>query len=178
LLRYSIEDLMNDRPFPNATYTTHHMGMIFELAKRGELYMITQGAGGGYGDVLQRDPALVAADYRDDLISLRTVNEIYRVVLDPETGVVDAEATAAARDAERRARLGRGKPYAEFVQEWETDLPPANVPYYGSWQDRRVLFMGSQEATCPADAIVPVFMPDPRDVRIAQLEAKLAELQA
>jgi N-methylhydantoinase B/oxoprolinase/acetone carboxylase alpha subunit len=178
LLRYSIEELMNDRPFPNATYTTHHMGMVFELAKRGELYMITQGAGGGYGDLLERDPELVAADYRDDLISLRTVNDIYRVVLDPETGVVDAEATAAARDAERRARLERGKPYAEFVAQWETELPPADVPYFGSWNDRRVLHRGSQEDTCSADAIIPAMMPDPKDVRIAQLEAKLAQLQA
>jgi hypothetical protein len=154
------------------------MGMLFELANRGELYMITQGAGGGYGDVLERDPAAVAVDFRDDLISEQTAQNIYRVILDPETGVVDAEATAAARDAERRARLERGKPYAEFVAEWETDLPPADVPYYGSWNDRRVLFLGNQQTTCPADAIAPVYMPDPKDVKIAQLEAKLAELQS
>lgn len=178
LLRYSIEELMNDRPFPDAKYTTHHMGMLFELANRGELYMITQGAGGGYGDVLERDPAAVAVDFRDDLISLQTAENIYRVILDPETGVVDAEATAAARDAERRARLERGKPFAEFVSEWETDLPPADVPYYGSWNDRRVLFLGNQQSTCSADAIAPVYMPDPKDVKIAQLEAKLAELQS
>jgi N-methylhydantoinase B/oxoprolinase/acetone carboxylase alpha subunit len=178
LLRWSIEELMNDRPFPNATYTTHHMGMLFELANRGELYMITQGAGGGYGDVLERDPALVAADYRDNLISLETARNIYRVLLDPETGVVDAEATAATRDAERRGRLERGKPYAEFVAGWESDLPPADVPYYGSWNDRSVLYLGNQQTTCPADAIAPVFMPDPKDVRIAQLEAKIAALQA
>ncbi len=86
--------------------------------------------------------------------------------------------TSAAREAERRARLDRGKPYAEFVAEWETDLPPADVPFYGSWNDRRVLHRGTQEDTCPADAIVPVMMPDPKDVRIAALEAELAELQA
>ena len=32
------------------------MGLQFDVAKDGELYMISQGAGGGYGDVLERDP--------------------------------------------------------------------------------------------------------------------------
>jgi hypothetical protein len=89
---------------------------------------------------------------------------------------VDFDATAAARETERRARLERGKPYAEFVAEWETDLPPAGVPFYGSWNDRRVLHLGTPEETCPADAIRPVMMPDPKDVQIAALQAKIAEL--
>ncbi|WP_368862451.1 hydantoinase B/oxoprolinase family protein [Frankia sp. Mgl5] len=177
LLRYTIEELMNDRPFPEATYSTHHMGLQFELADRGELYMLTQGAGGGYGDVLERDPGAVAADYRDGLVSLSTARDIYQVVLNPETAAVDAEATSAAKDAERAARLKRGKPYAEFVKDWETETPPADVPFFGSWRNPRVLFRGTPEDTCPADAIVPVMMPNPKDVRIAQLEAKLAELQ-
>ncbi|ABD11610.1 N-methylhydantoinase B/acetone carboxylase, alpha subunit [Frankia casuarinae] len=177
LLRYTVEELMNERPFPDATYSTHHMGMQFELAERGELYMLTQGTGGGYGDVLERDPELVASDYRDGLVSMDTVRDIYHVVLNPDTAVLDAEGTTAAREAERAARLRRGKPYAEFVKEWETETPPADVPFFGSWGDPRVLFRGTPQDTCPADAIVPVMMPDPKDVRIAQLEAKLAELQ-
>ncbi|WP_131787552.1 hydantoinase B/oxoprolinase family protein [Protofrankia symbiont of Coriaria ruscifolia] len=177
LLRYTIEELMNDRPFPEATYSTHHMGLQFELADRGELYMITQGAGGGYGDVLERDPEAVAADYRDGLVSLNTVRDIYHVVLNPDTAAVDAEATSAAKDAERAARLKRGKPYAEFVKDWETETPPADVPFFGSWGDPRVLFRGTPEDTCPADAIMSVMMPNPKDVRIAELEAKLAQLQ-
>jgi N-methylhydantoinase B/oxoprolinase/acetone carboxylase alpha subunit len=177
LLRYTIEELMNEQPFPDAKYTTHHMGMLFELANRGELYMITQGTGGGYGDVLHRDPEMVTTDYRDGLISLETARDIYHVVLDPDSGAADLEATAAARDAERAARLKRGKPYAEFVKEWETETPPSDVPYYGSWNDPRTLFLGNPESTCPSDAIAPVIMPDPKDVRIAQLEAQIAELQ-
>jgi N-methylhydantoinase B/oxoprolinase/acetone carboxylase alpha subunit len=177
LLRYTIEELMNERPFPDATYSTHHMGLQFELADRGEMYMITQGAGGGYGDVLERDPESVAADYRDGLVSIHTVRDIYHVALDPDTAAVDSEATAAARDAERAARRKRGKPYAEFVKDWETETPPADVPFYGSWGDPRVLFRGTPQDTCPADAIAPVMMPNPKDVRIAQLEAELAHLR-
>jgi hypothetical protein len=177
LLRYTIEELMNERPFPDATYSTHHMGLQFELADRGEMYMITQGAGGGYGDVLERDPESVAADYRDGLVSIHTVRDVYHVALDPDTAAVDGEATAAARDAERAARRKRGKPYAEFVADWETETPPADVPFYGSWGDPRVLFRGTPQDTCPADAIAPVMMSNPKDVRIAQLEAELAHLR-
>lgn len=176
LLRYSIEELMNDRPFPEASYTTHPMGMLFEFAGRGELYMISQGTGGGYGDVLERDPEMVATDFRDSLISERTARGVYQVILDPATGTVDAEATDLARKAERVARLERGKPYDEFVAEWETELPPSDVPYFGSWNDPEVLHLGTPDRTCPASAIEPVMMPDPNVVRIAALEAEVARL--
>lgn len=177
LLRYTIEEIMNERPFPGATYTTHHMGLQLEFAQPGELYMITQGSGGGYGDVLERDPELVAKDYLDGLISMRPVQDIYHVILDEKTGAVDVSATGKARDAEREKRKARGKPYKEFVKQWETEKPPADVPFYGSWDDRGTIFMGTPDKTCPADAIESVMMPDPKDVRIAQLESELASLK-
>ena len=177
LLRYTIEELMNDRPFPDARYETHHMGLQFELADRGELYMVTQGAGGGYGDVLERDPQLVANDYRDGLISMETAGDIYHVCMDSETAAVDLEATEQARRDERAARLRRAKPYAEFVRDWVTPTPPAHLPFFGSWDDPRTLYRGTPEDTCPADAIVPVMMPNPKDVRIAELEAEIARLR-
>jgi acetone carboxylase, alpha subunit len=95
-------------------------------------------------------------------------------VLDPMTAAVDSGATRAARSAERAARISRGRPYAEFVRDWETAAPPAHLPFFGSWSDPKILFRGSPEDTCQADAIVPVMMPDPKDVRIAELEAELA----
>ncbi len=177
LLRYTIEDIMNDRPFPGAQYSTHHMGLQLEFAQPGELYMISQGSGGGYGDVLDRDPEMVASDFLDGLVSMRTVQSIYHVVLNEETGAVDVEATAKARDAERAKRKARGKPYKEFVKEWQTAKPPATVPFYGSWDDREVIYRGSPDDTCPASAIRPIMMPNPKDVRIAQLERELHALK-
>lgn len=173
LLRYTIEDIMNDAPFPGGRYTTHHMGLQFEVAKPGELYMLTQGAGGGYGDVLDRDPALVAEDFRNGLISMRTVSNIYHVMLDPATKAVDEDGTRRARAAERVKRMRLGKPYDEFVKDWETSHPPAHLPFFGSWKDRDVIYRGSASDTCPANAMVGVMMPNPKDVRIAQLEAML-----
>jgi len=177
LLRYTIEEIMNERPFEGATYSTHHMGLQLEFAQPGELYMITQGAGGGYGDVLDRDPESIAEDYRNGLISMRTVQEIYHVVLDEASNAVDQAATEQARASERAMRRKRGKPYAEFVKNWEKDTPPAHLPFYGSWKDRDVIYRGTPDDTCPADAIQGVMMPDPKDVKIARLEAELEALR-
>jgi N-methylhydantoinase B/oxoprolinase/acetone carboxylase alpha subunit len=173
LLRFRIEDIMNDEPFAGAKYTTHHMGLQFEVAKPGELYMLTQGSGGGYGDVLERDPQMVSDDFRDGLVSLRTVEKVYHVVLDPDTKVVDVAATEAARKAEREKRKRLGKPYHEFVKGWETEKPPAHLPFFGSWKDRDLIYRGNPDDTCSASNMLAVTMPNPKDVRIAKLEAML-----
>ena len=98
--------------------------------------------------------------------------------MDYNTGALNEEATDAARAAERKARLARAKPYKEFAAAWTKDKPPANVPYYGSWDDPTVLHLGTPDKTCPADAIEPVMMPDPKDVEIARLKAELAALKS
>ena len=112
---FDFETLMNSRPFAEGRYSTHHMGMGFELADEGEVYVICQGSGGGYGDVLDRDPESVLADVAAGYLSPETAREIYFVVYDEGNLSVDAEATTAARDAERAARKARGVPYADFV---------------------------------------------------------------
>ncbi|MFT4580483.1 MAG: acetone carboxylase alpha subunit [Gammaproteobacteria bacterium] len=177
LLRFTIEEIMNEQPFPGARYSSHHMGLQLEFADPGELYMITQGSGGGYGDVLERDPELVSKDYLDGLISMRPVKEIYHVVLDEQTGAVDAQATQQARNAVRAQRIAQGMPYQEFVKQWETATPPTDVPFYGSWKDRETIYLGSPDKSCPSDAIQSVMMPDPKDVRIAALEREIAALK-
>ena len=70
------------------------MGLQFDVAKDGEMYMIAQGSGGGYGDVLERDPEAVAKDLELGRISPKVATSIYGVVWDPETLVVDQEATS------------------------------------------------------------------------------------
>jgi hypothetical protein len=119
----------------------------------------------------------VSKDYLDGLISMRPVQRIYHVILDEQTGAVDVEATQKARDAEREMRKARGKPYKEFVKQWQTDKPPADVPFYGSGGDRDTIYLGTPNKTCRADAMKSVMMPDPKDVRIAKLEAEVAALK-
>ncbi|MFC5230946.1 hydantoinase B/oxoprolinase family protein [Pseudonocardia zijingensis] len=78
----------------------------------GDVFVQWIAGGGGYGDPLLRDPARVAADVADGYIGAETAAATYGVVL---TGSgVDEEATARARDAIRRARLG-GEPTARVT---------------------------------------------------------------
>src|SRR5699024_257473 len=114
-MKYTAKELMNERPFENATYTTHHTGLQYELAEEGEIYIITQGAGGGYGDVLDRDPASVIKDIEEDLISQETANDIYKVFYNPETFVLDIVNTERERDKDSTYRKNSGIPITEYI---------------------------------------------------------------
>jgi N-methylhydantoinase B/oxoprolinase/acetone carboxylase alpha subunit len=175
---HSIVDLMNKRPIEGGKYLTSP-GITFEPTTEGEIYMMCQGGGGGYGDVLERDPALVMKDLREDLISDESAEDIFKVVYDRATRRIDQAATAAARDAERAARKARGRPFKEFVAEWVKPEPPLDMPYFGSWGDDNVLYAGSGATRIKMDGdnVQPVWLPDPREVRIAELEARLAAFE-
>ncbi|WOQ15866.1 hydantoinase B/oxoprolinase family protein [Raineyella sp. W15-4] len=180
----SIPKVMNEQPFPEGRYSTYHMGLQFDLAKDGELYMISQGAGGGYGDPLERDPQAVIRDLELDRISRTVAEDIFAVRYDPATLRLDAEGTRQARAEARRARLRRGKPYDEFVAGFVTAEPPVELPYYGSWgADHATITAtvygidGPQRVTGPLAELPPVMVPDRREVKIAQLERRLHELE-
>jgi len=182
---FDFETLMNDRPFPDARYSTHHMGMGFELVDEGEVYMICQGAGGGYGDVLERDPNAVVTDVEAGYISHQTARDIYFVVYDEENLAVDVAATEQARADERAARKARGVPYREFVKNWVTAEPPAHLPYYGSWgPDSNVVHAtawtthGPVRVSGPTSQLPQIFLPDPNVLTILGLQARIAELEA
>ena len=182
---FDYETLMNSRPFAGARYSTHHMGMGFELAEEGEVYMICQGAGGGYGDVLERDPEAVMADVEAGYLSSEAAREIYFVVHDAATLAVDTAGTEAARAAEREARLRRGRPYGEFVKLWVTPEPVAHLPYYGSWGDDNSIIHatawtthGPVRVAAPASQLPQIFLPDPNVIALAMQQARIAELQA
>lgn len=176
---FDILHLMNDRPIPGGKYSSHDMGMTFELCNEGEIYMICQGAGGGYGDVLERDPDLIMKDLREDLMSHDIARDIYQVVYDEQTLIVDKAATEAARAVYRKERIRRGKPFDEFCKEWVTPEPPAHIPYFGSWSDTAEIYattMG-QRIKMPAAQLQGAFMINPKDLRIAQLEGEVEQLK-
>jgi acetone carboxylase alpha subunit len=180
----SIEKIMNERPFDGGQYLTNHMGLQFDVAKDGELYMISQGAGGGYGDVLERDPHAVVRDVELNRISATVAREIFAVAYDPGTFILDADATTELRAQARRARLQRGKPYAEFVKEFVTPEPPKDLLYYGSWGDdtdqlTATVFGidGPERVTAPISQMPIIMLPDRRDVQVAELEARVRELE-
>ena len=77
-------------------------------------------------------------------------------------------------------RIARGKPFDEFCKDWVTAEPPADLPYFGSWDDTKTIYATSagRRITMPADQLQGVFMPNPKDLRIAELERELAQLKA
>jgi hypothetical protein len=180
----SMERVMNEQPFEGGKYSTYHMGLQFDVAKDGELYMIAQGAGGGYGDPLDRNPESVVRDAELGRISPKVARDIFAVVYDQETFRLDAEGTATARAEARTARLQRGRPYQEFVDEWVTPEPPEDLLYYGSWGDdtdelTATVFEidGPRRVKATIDEMPIIMIPDRRELKIAQLEARIAELE-
>lgn len=177
---FDIVKLMNERPIKGGKYSSNDMGMTFEVCGEGEIYMICQGSGGGYGDVLERDPALVMKDVEEDLMSHDIAHDIYKVVYDEKTLVVDVEATAQLRADYRLERIRRGKPFDQFCKEWVKPEPPVDIPYFGSWENTREVYattMG-QRVKMPADQIQGAFMLNPKDVQIMQMEGELERLKA
>lgn len=172
-----IASLMNAQPFADAAYSTHRGAIPFELCTEGELYMVSQGAGGGYGDVIDRDPSRVAKDVEEGLVSPEVARRIFGVVLDPSSFMVDEAGTRDARRAERRARKARGRPFDDFVRDWNRAGPPPGIPYFGGWgEDLTAIHVNGSQGT--AGALPLVLMPDPKDVAIADLETRLARLEA
>jgi N-methylhydantoinase B/oxoprolinase/acetone carboxylase alpha subunit len=68
---------------------------------RGTAVEWMQASAGGYGDPLEREPAAVLRDVRDELVTVAQAREGYGVVIDPATLELDDAATSAER-AERR----------------------------------------------------------------------------
>jgi N-methylhydantoinase B/oxoprolinase/acetone carboxylase alpha subunit len=154
---YDVVELMNEKPF-DATYSTHHTGLQFEPSQPGELYIQTQSGGGGYGDVLEREPEHVMKDLREELISEWVARNVYRVAFDAETLLVDVEQTRRLRDEERQARRQRGRPFAEFEKAWTQAAPPAGLPYYGCWERQDEIYAGGPDRKMTADQLQGIYL--------------------
>lgn len=88
--------------------------------KNGDTVTIRTPGGGGFGDPFDRDPAAVARDVNDELVSLRSARSDYGVVL-RETArgyVVDSAETARARLGVRRSV--REFDFGEERDAWES----------------------------------------------------------
>lgn len=80
----------------------------FTLLDEGDVLIGSIGNGAGYGDPLRREPALVARDVDEGLVSELFARSVYGVVL--RDGEPDESATAAERDAIRARRLAEAGP--------------------------------------------------------------------
>jgi N-methylhydantoinase B len=73
--------------------------------RRGDVFRHDQPGPGGWGDPLEREPARVLRDVRNELVSAESARDDYGVVIDRAAWRVDEGATAARR-AELRQRRG------------------------------------------------------------------------
>jgi N-methylhydantoinase B len=78
------------RDFPNAKVLVAHL-------KPGDAFNIRSGGGGGYGSPRERPLDQVVNDVRQGYVSAQAAEELYGVVVDPETFVADEAATARLR---------------------------------------------------------------------------------
>lgn len=135
-----ITTLLTDHTVGGA-WEVEFQGRTVRPYNQGDVVTIGFATGGaGYGDPLERDPAMVEEDLLNGTVSEWAAEHIYRVAWDAEKQRVDAEATETRRAEEREARLARGRPYGEFVAEWSQKKPPEEIlAYYGSWPDAKAL---------------------------------------
>ena len=108
------------------------LGSIFSDVpiESGDIFSRPTAGGGGLGDPLERDPALVMRDVEDDYVSIARARKDYGVVLkvidqDLASYEVDVEATRAERAAIAKARRGwleeDGAAVAERYRNGELD---------------------------------------------------------
>ncbi|MDH4345138.1 MAG: hydantoinase B/oxoprolinase family protein [Thermoleophilia bacterium] len=81
-------------------------GMFSIVIDQGDVYEHRTAGGGGFGDPLERDPALIASDVANEKVTLEAARELYGVVL-TAGGAIDRSETDGLR-AERRQRDREG----------------------------------------------------------------------
>jgi acetophenone carboxylase len=137
-LKLTQYDLARDESV-RGTYRYEVSSQATEAFKPGDLFVYSIGGGGGYGDVLEREPQAVMDDLRTNVISHSVAHGVYRVVYDEASLIVDDTATLRERQTAREERKQRGKPFAEFIAEWQQLQPSADkLKYYGDWPEPRV----------------------------------------
>jgi len=90
--------------------------------RRGEVFRHVLAGGGGWGDPLERDPAKVLKDVRNEFLSHERARADYGVLLDTTAWTVDAAATERLR-----AELRQRRAWVETPKVQRTDPLPAEV---------------------------------------------------
>ncbi|UCF93553.1 MAG: hydantoinase B/oxoprolinase family protein [Desulfobacterales bacterium] len=112
----------------------HHISLTIQPYMNGDTFYVPVGGGAGYGDPLERDPAMVIADLREQRTNAWAARNIYHVAYDQKTLRLDSEKTEVLREEARAKRKERAKPYEEFEAEWRQLRPPEEVlQHYGTY---------------------------------------------
>src|SRR5262245_3560617 len=94
-------------------------GKVILTIKRGDVFRYEMAGAGGWGDPLERDPARVLSDIRNEYVTPALAREQYGVVADTHSWKVDAKKTAELRLAMRKRRAWPNPPFVD-----RGELPP------------------------------------------------------
>jgi acetone carboxylase alpha subunit len=86
--------------------------------KAGDIFAHAYNGGGGYGDVLERDPAKTAWDVENGFLTAEAAERVFGIVLAEDADgfpTADLDATARRREEIRRERLRRARPVADWI---------------------------------------------------------------
>ncbi len=86
--------------------------------KAGDIFTHAYNGGGGFGDVLERDPAKTASDVENGYMTREAAEQVFGIVLteDSDGGLApDLHATGERRRRMRRQRLERARPVAAWL---------------------------------------------------------------
>ncbi len=117
-------------------------GLAKTYQRRGDVYQLVTGGGGGYGDPLSRDPARVLEDVLGGLVSEEAALRFYGVVITSERKVdwaVTEEKRKTLRDERRRRAARAGN---------SPGLPGENQDFACQNCDRRFAGEGSRDVLC------------------------------
>ena len=96
-------------------------GYIGRPFKSYDLFEHFYSSGGGYGDILERDPKLVLEDLENGYVTRRAAEEVYGVVISHDEKsrrlVLDGEATRDHRDALRAERRAKAIPVKQWIEK-------------------------------------------------------------
>jgi len=96
------------------------------MIKNNDVFRHELAGGGGWGDALERDPAHVLRDVRNELVGMDAARESYGVVIDPEAWTVDTKATEELRAQICEKRGWKENPFVAWDDEGtETALATA-----------------------------------------------------
>jgi N-methylhydantoinase B len=82
---------------PGTPAEEHTPSKWVRTMRRGQVFRGEMAGSGGYGHPIDRDPAAVLEDVRQEKITVAHAREEYGVCIDPSTGTVDVTATDALR---------------------------------------------------------------------------------
>ncbi|MCQ4633708.1 hydantoinase B/oxoprolinase family protein [Shinella sp. CPCC 100929] len=104
--RYKGEQVFEEGPY------------ITKPHKSGDIFSHAYNGGGGFGDVLERDPVKTAWDVENGFLTREAAEQVFGIILkDDAEGypLADIDATVARRAEMRKARLARAIPVSEWI---------------------------------------------------------------